>query len=263
VLGLQGVPQAGDEFFVVKDEKKAKTLTELKQSESRKRKMAAKQRVTLEDLHDRISEGEMKELKIILKADVQGSIGALKESLLKLSTAEVKVNIIHEAVGNINESDVMLAMVSDAIILGFHVKTAGKADELAKKENIDIHHYDVIYKAIDEVKAGMEGLLEPEEKEVYQGTAEVRQVFSSSSGNVAGCAVTKWIIHRNYNIRVKSGGEIIHEGRMNTLKRFKNDAKEVKEGFECGVTVTGFDSYRRNDLIEAYQIIKVARRLEG
>ncbi len=263
VLGLQGVPEAGDEFFVVKDEKKARTLTQLKQKESRKRKMASQQRVTLEDLHERILEGEMKELKIILKADVQGSMGALKESLLKLSTEEVKVNIIHEAVGNVSESDVMLAMVSDAIILGFHVRTAGKAAELAKKENIDIHHYDIIYKAIEEVRAGMEGLLEPEEKEVFQGSAEVREIFSSSSGNVAGCAVIKGVIHRNDNIRIKRKGEIIHEGKLKTLKRFKNDAKDVKEGFECGITVTGFDSYQRKDLIEAYQIVKVARKLEG
>lgn len=263
ILGLQGVPLAGEEFFVVKDEKKARTLTQLKQSESRRKKMAAKQRVTLEDLHDRIAEGDMKELKLIIKADVQGSLGALKESLLKLSTSEVKVNIIHEGIGDVNESDVMLAVVSDALILGFHVKTGGKAEELAKKENIDIHHYDVIYKAIEEMRAGMEGLLEPEEKEVFQGTVEVREVFRSSSGNIAGCAVTKGVVHRNDKARVKRGGEVIFEGGLSSLKRFKNDAKEVKEGFECGITVSGFDSYRRGDLIETYQIIKVARKLEG
>ncbi|MBD3296695.1 MAG: translation initiation factor IF-2, partial [Candidatus Omnitrophica bacterium] len=264
ILGLQGVPESGEEFFVVKDEKKAKTLSEIKQKQSRRKKMAGSQRVTLEDLHDQIMQGDVKELKLILKADVQGSIGALTESLRDLSTAEVKVNIIHDAVGKINESDVMLAVVSNAIILGFHVKVDSKAEEIAKKEGVDLHLYDVIYEAIAEVKAGMEGLLEPEEKEVFQGSAQVLEVFSTSkTGNVAGCMVQKGVIHRKDRVRVKRGGEIVHEGNIQALKRFKDDVREVREGFECGISIKGLNDLKKKDIIEAFIIEKVARRLDA
>ncbi|MFH1552045.1 MAG: translation initiation factor IF-2 [Candidatus Omnitrophota bacterium] len=263
VLGLQGVPDAGEEFFVVKDEKKARTLALLKQSQSRKEKMAGSQRVTLEDLHTRIISEGMKELKMVLKADVQGSVEALKSSLVELSTDEVKLNIIHAASGNINESDAMLAMVSNAVIIGFHVKVDTKAGELAKKEKIDIHTYDVIYEAIADVHAGMEGLLEPELREVFQGSAQVREVFvTSKSGKVAGCAVLKGTIHRKDRVKVKRGQETVYEGEINDLKRFKDDVKEVKEGFECGISIRGFGNIRKNDIIEAFIIEKVARRLE-
>ncbi|MGD2278996.1 MAG: translation initiation factor IF-2 [Candidatus Omnitrophota bacterium] len=261
ILGLEGVPEAGDEFFVVKDEKKAKTLSLLKQDEMRRRGMAGSQRVTLEDLHSRIEEGTIKELKIILKADVQGSIEALQHSLVDLGTKEVKVNIIHAGVGNINESDVMLAMVSNAVIIGFHVKVDVSADELAKGENVDINVYDVIYEAVDSVKAAMEGLLEPVEKEVFQGRAEVREIFPTKTGKVAGCAVTKGVIHRKDRIRVKRGQEIVHEGEINALRRFKDDVRDVREGFECGISIKNFANIRKNDVIEAYVIEKVARRL--
>ena len=262
VLGLQGVPEAGEEFFVVKDEKKAKTLSVLKQDEKRKTKMASGERITLEDLHSRILEGTMKELKIVIKADVQGSVEAIEQSLADLSTKEVKLETIHSAVGNINESDVMLAMVSNAVIIGFHVKIETKAEELVKAESVDVRLYDVIYEAIADVEAAMEGLLEPEEKEVFQGRAQVKEVFSAKTGKAAGCSVIKGVIHRNDRVRLKRGEEVIFEGNINALKRFKDDVKEAKEGFECGITLKGHNDIKTNDVIEAFSIEKIARRLE-
>jgi len=262
ILGLQGVPEAGEEFFVVKDEKRARTLSLLKQNEDKRRGMAGSQRVTLEDLHSRIAEGSMKELKIVLKADVQGSVEALKQSLEDLSTSEVKVNIIHDAVGNINESDAMLAMVSDAIIIGFSVKKDNKADDLAKSEKIDVHLYDVIYEAIADVKAGMEGLLEPELKEVFQGRAEIRELFPAKTGQALGCAATKGTLHRKDRVRIKRGEEVLFEGEISSLKRFKDDVREVREGFEFGIAVKGFSAAQKGDIIETFIIEKVARRLE-
>lgn len=263
VLGLQGVPEAGDEFFVVKDEKKAKTLSLLKQSEGRMKKMGSRHRMTLEDFHTFVAQGEVKELKIVLKADVQGSEEALKHSLEELSTDEVKLDVIHSATGNINESDVMLAMVSNAVIIGFHVKTDTKAEDLSKEEDVDLRVYDIIYEAIADIKAAMEGLLEPEEKEVFQGRAQVREIFSASKiGKVAGCAVIKGTVHRKDKIRVKRGPETVYDGAIDALKRFKDDVKDVKEGFECGISVKGFTDIRVNDVIETYIIEKIARRLE-
>jgi len=262
IMGLQGLPEAGEEFFVVKDEKRAKILSLLKQNQMKKRSMAKDQRATLEDLHARILEGSVKELKIILKADVQGSLEALKHSLQELSDEEVKLDIILDGVGNINESDAMLAAVSNAIIIGFHVKVDSKAEILAKSEKIDIYKYDVIYEATEDVKAAMEGLLEPEERETFQGTAQVREVFSSSkAGKVAGCYMTKGTLHRRDRIRVKRGVEIIFDGEIDSLKRFKDDVKEVKEGFECGLSVKGFNNIIKGDLIDGYIIEKIARRL--
>ncbi|MFH1836556.1 MAG: translation initiation factor IF-2 [Candidatus Omnitrophota bacterium] len=262
VLGLQGVPQAGDEFFVVKDEKKAKTLALLKQSNTRNKRIASNPRITLEDLHNRILEGSMKELKIVLKADVQGSVEALNQSLEELSTGEVKVNMVHSAVGNINESDVMLAMVSNAVIIGFHVKIDSKAEELAKEESVDVHKYDVIYEAIADVKAAMEGLLEPDLKEVLQGKAQVLEIFPAKKNKAAGCKITKGIIRRKDKIRIKRQQEVVYEGEIDSLKRFKDDVREVKEGFECGLSIKGFNDIRKDDIIESFIIEKIARRLE-
>ncbi|MDD5633903.1 MAG: translation initiation factor IF-2 [Candidatus Omnitrophica bacterium] len=263
VLGLQGVPEAGEEFFIVKDEKKAKTLSLLKQGEDRRKKITGNKRVTLEDFHSQMKEGAVKELKIVLKADVQGSVEALKYSMDELKTDEVRLVFVHTAVGNINESDVMLALVSNAIIIGFHVKVDPQAEEIAKSENVDIHVYDIIYEAIADVKAGLEGLLEPEEREVYQGTLQVLEVFSASKiGKAAGGMVTKGTVHRKDRVRVKRGQEVIFQGEINSLRRFKDDVKDVKEGFECGISVKNFPDVRKNDIIEAYIIEKIARRLE-
>jgi len=262
VLGLEGVPEAGDEFFVVKDEKKARTLALLKQDEIKKKKMIGSQRITLEDFHSHLVKGEVKELKIILKADVQGSIEAIVHSLSDLSTEEVKLNFVHTMVGDINESNVMLAMVSNAVIIGFHVKVEPKAESLAKQESIDVRVYDVIYEAQDDVKAAMEGLLEPIEQEVFQGAAQIREVFPSKIGKAAGCIVTKGVIHRKDRIRLKRSKEVIFEGTISDLRRFKDDVKEVKDGFECGISFNNFNEFRAGDVIEAYMIEKVARRLE-
>jgi len=263
ILGLQGVPEAGEEFFVVKDEKKARTLALLKQDQSRSRKMASNQRVTLEELHEKIMEGKIKELDIVLKADVQGSVEAIKQSLEELKNDEVKVKIIHDAVGDINESDVMLAMVSNAIIIGFHVKIDQKAEGIAKNEKIDVRIYDVIYEAIADVQAGLEGLLEPDLVETFQGSAEVLEVFSTPKhGRIAGCAIKKGVINRNNRVRIKRNSEEIFTGVIDSLKRFKDDAKEVKEGFECGMSFKNFNEIDVGDIIESYTIEKIARRLK-
>lgn len=263
ILGLGGVPEAGEEFFVVKDEKKAKILADLKQNEERHKNLAGRERLTLEDLYARIKEGSVKELTMILKADVQGSIEALKSSLENLSTEEVKVKIIRAACGNINESDVMLAMVSNAVIIGFHVKLEPAAEDSAKDKKVDVHSYDIIYEAIADVKAGMEGLLEPEEREVFQGTAQVLEIFATKGGSVAGCLVTKGVILRKGRVRVKRAQEKIYEGEISSLKRFKDDVREVRESFECGIAIKNFDGFRKNDIIETFIIEKIARRLES
>lgn len=262
ILGLEGVPEAGEEFFVVKDEKKARTLAALKQSETKKKNMATSQRATLEDLHNRIVEGIAKEVRIVLKADVQGSIEALRHSLAEMGTGEVKVDLVHYGVGNISESDIMLAMVSNAIVLGFHVKIDPQAEELAKKESIDVHIYDIIYELIDIIKAAMEGLLEPEEKEVFHSRIQVQEIFSAKSGKVAGCMVIKGTVHRKDRVRVKRADQIVHEGDIENLRRFKDDVKDVKEGLECGINLRNFNDIRKNDIIETFVIEKIARRLQ-
>ncbi len=262
ILGLQGVPEAGDEFFVVKDEKKARTLSLLKQRETRQSRMAGSQRITLEDFHSRVMKGDVKELKIILKADVQGSVEALEQSLESLSTEDVKVSFVHSMVGDVNESDVMLAMVSSAVIIGFNVKVDPKAESLGKREKIDVRVYDVIYESISDVKAAMEGLLEPIEREVLQGVAQVKEVFSSKGGKAAGCVITKGTVHRKDRVRIKRGKEVVYEGGIAALKRFKDDVKDVREGFECGISFSNFNEIRAGDVVEAYMIEKVARRLE-
>jgi translation initiation factor IF-2 len=262
ILGLEGVPESGEEFFVVKDEKKARTLATLKQGETKKRNMVTSQRATLEDLHNRIVEGTAKEVRIVLKADVQGSIEALRHSLAEMGTDEVKVVLVHYGVGNISESDVMLAMVSNSIVLGFHVKIDPQAEELAKNESIDVHMYDIIYELIDIIKAAMEGLLEPEEKEVFHSRVQVQEVFVAKSGKVAGCLVIKGAVHRKDRIRVKRGDQVVHEGEIENLRRFKDDVKEVKEGLECGINLRSFNDIRKNDLIETFIVEKIARRLQ-
>ncbi|MFH1798550.1 MAG: translation initiation factor IF-2 [Candidatus Omnitrophota bacterium] len=262
ILGLSGVPEAGEEFFVVKDEKKAKTLSLLKYQQNNRKNTEGNQHVTLEDLYSRIKEGSIKELRIILKADVQGSVEALKHSLEELATSEVKVKIIHDAVGDINESDVMLAIVSNALIIGFHVKINNQAEEMSKSEKLDVHIYDIIYEAIADVKAGMEGLLEPVEREIFHGRAQIKEIFSAKNTKIAGCAVIKGTVYRRDRVRVKRGQETVFEGEIDALKRFKDDVKEVRETFECGISIKGFNDVRKNDVLETFAIEKIARRLE-
>jgi translation initiation factor IF-2 len=264
ILGLSGVPMAGDEFFVVRDEKKARTLSVLKQDEARSRRLKSSQRVTLEDFYSKMKEGVAKELAILLKGDVQGSVEALKASLLELNTKDVKVNVIHADVGNISESDVMLAVASNAVVMGFSVKTDEGAAALAAKEGIEIKPYSIIYEAIEDVRAAMEGLLEPISKEVFVGRATIKQVFRvTKAGTIAGCQVARGKIVRTGIAKLVRDKAVIYEGKIASLKRFKDDVREVNEGFECGIGLAGHDDIKVGDLVEVYQIEKVARRLES
>lgn len=262
IMGLSGVPQAGDEFFVVKDEKKARTLSLLKQDEKRHARLAGQKRITLEDIYAQAKEGKVKELKIILKGDVQGSIEALGKSLEDLSTDQIKLNIIHSGVGSINESDVILAAASNAVIIGFNMKVEEKAEETAEKEGVEIKQYHIIYEAIADVRAAMEGLLEPIAKEVFLGRAIVKQVFRvTKAGVIAGCMIQKGTINRQAKVKLIRDKQVVYEGKVGSLKRFKDDVKEVAEGFECGIALAGHDDIKEGDVIEAYTIQMVARRL--
>jgi translation initiation factor IF-2 len=262
IMGLSGVPHAGDEFFVVKDEKKARTLSLLKQDEKRHARLAGQKRITLEDIYAQAKEGKVKELKIILKGDVQGSIEALGKSLESLSTDQIKLNIIHSGVGSINESDVILADASNAVIIGFNVKAEEKAEETAQKEGVEIKQYHIIYEAIADVRAAMEGLLEPIAKEVFLGRAIVKQIFRvSKAGVIAGCYIQKGSINRQAKVKLVRDKQAVYEGKIGSLKRFKDDVKEVAEGFECGIGLAGHDDVKEGDVIEAYTIQMVARRL--
>jgi len=264
VLGLSGVPMAGDEFFVVKDEKKARILSMLKQDEARSRKLKMTQRITLEDFYKQMKEGIAKELAIILKGDVQGSIEALKQSLIDLGTKDVKIDIVHADVGNINESDIMLAVVSNAVVIGFNVKIEEGAAELAQKEGIEIKQYGIIYEAIQDVVAAMEGLLEPYSKEIFVGRAQVKQVFKvTKAGTIAGCIVARGKIVRSGVAKLIRDKNVVYEGKISGLKRFKDDVREVSEGVECGIGLERHDDIRAGDLIEVYSIEKVARRLNS
>jgi len=263
ILGLSGVPMAGDEFFVVKDEKKAKTLSVLKQDEARRKRLKSSQRVTLEDFYKQMKDGAVKELNILLKGDVQGSVEAIKKSLFDLGTKDVKVNVIHADVGNINESDIMLAVVSNAVVIGFNVKVDSGAEALAQKEGIDTKIYGIIYEALQDITAAMEGLLEPFLKEVFVGRALVKQVFKvTKAGTIAGCSVVKGKIVRTGTAKLIREKNVVYEGKLVSLKRFKDDAREVNEGFECGIGLDRHDDIKTGDLIEIYAIEKVARRLD-
>ncbi|KHD38092.1 translation initiation factor IF-2 [Clostridium acetobutylicum] len=258
ILGLSDVPEAGDKFNVVKDEKTARNMAKIRVEKLRSANLASKHKVSLEDLYSQIQEGKVKELGIIVKADVQGSVEAVKQSFEKLSTDAVKVRVIHGAVGAITETDVILASASNAIIIGFNVRPDNNASALAEKEKVDIKTYRVIYTAIDDIKSAMIGMLDPEYKEEVIGNAEVRHIYKISSiGTVAGCYVTSGKITRSSSIRVIRDGIVILEGELASLKRFKDDAKEVARGFECGLTIDKFNDVKEGDVIEAFQMVKV------
>jgi len=262
ILGLTGVPQAGDELIAVSDEKDAKLVAEQRRQKEREKELVRPVHVSLEDLSKQLEQGETKELAVILKADVQGSAEAVADSLAKLATDQVKVKVIHQAVGGITESDVMLASASDAVVLGFNVVADGKARQAAERENIEIRSYRVIYEMIDEVRKAMEGLLAPEEKEVTLGQAEVREVFKITKvGTIAGCQVVLGKIQRNALVRLLRDQTIVFEGKISSLKRFKDDAKEVAEGYECGIGIENFNDIKQGDIIEAYIIEKKAAKL--
>jgi len=262
VQGLNEVPAAGEVFHVVEDEKLARQIAEARANERKAEEARASAKISLEDLFDRIKEGEVKELNVIIKADVQGTIEALKQSLVRLSTSEVRVNPIHGGVGAITETDVMLAAASNAIIIGFNVRPDANTKATAELQGVDIRLYRVIYDAIEDVKAAMTGMLDPDYKEVVQGHAEVRQVFKVPKvGSVGGSYVLDGKITRNSKVRIIRDGIVIHEGELESLKRFKDDAKEVVEGYECGIGIANFNDIKEGDIIEAYVMEEVKRQL--
>ena len=262
VLGLSGVPEAGDSFYVVADEKQAREISVARQEKSKEQELGANQKISLEQLYENIKQGRIKELNLIIKADVQGSVEALINSLEKINTEDVKVKIIHSGAGRINESDVILASVSNAVIIGFHIRPEPRAGDLAKTEKVEIRLYDIIYNIIEEIRKAMEGLLDPELKEVIIGRAKVREIFKVSRiGTIAGCIVEKNKIIRNARIRLIRDEMKIYEGNVKSLKRFKDDAKEVAEGYECGIGIENFNDIKVDDLLECYQIEKIARKL--
>lgn len=261
IQGLNEVPDAGDIFTVVDDEKVARTVSEKRKEKQRLTQLQSKQTISLDELFNQIQEGKVKDLNIIVKADVQGSVEAVKQSLARLSNEEVKVNTIHGGVGAITESDVMLASASNAIIIGFNVRPKPAAVALAEKDKVDIRLYRVIYNAIEDVEAAMKGMLEPEYKEVVLGHAEVRATFKASAiGTIAGCYVTDGKINRNNDIRIIRDSIVIHEGKLASLKRFKDDVKEVNTGYECGLNLEKFNDIKEGDIVEAYTIEAVPRK---
>jgi len=265
ISGLSGVPQAGERFYVVQDERKARDITATREEERRTQQIIGPTRhITLEDLHSRIEAEQIKEVKLILKADVQGSLEALKGELTKIEAKDVKLTIIHSGIGEVNESDVMLATASDAVVIGFHVGALPRAESLSKEEGVEVKRYNIIYEAVSEIRLAIEGLLEPTTKETFLGRAEVKQVFKISKvGNIAGCLAVKGKLVRAGNpvARVVRNKEVVFEGKLAALKRFKDDVKEVTEGQECGVSVENYKNFQAGDLIELYTIEKVAGKL--
>jgi len=263
IQGLTEVPQAGDEFMVMTDERRAREIATYRAGKFRNTKLAKQQAAKLENMFSDIGGGEVKMLPIIIKADVQGSQEALAQSLLKLSTDEVKVQLVYSAVGGISESDVNLAIASKAVLIGFNTRADAQARKLAENNGIDIRYYNIIYDAVDELRAAMSGMLTPEKKEEVIGNAEIRQVFKVSKiGSIAGCMVTAGVVRRNARIRLLRENVVIFTGELDSLKRFKDDAREVKEGFECGLNVKGYNDIQIGDILEFFEIREVARTLE-
>ena len=253
ITGLHDVPAAGDIFYEVKNEKVAKHLIERRKLEEREKAIANNNMVTLDNLFEKMASDELKQLNVIVKADVQGTAQALKSSLEKLSNEEVRVKVLHSNAGGVTESDVELAKAANAIVIAFNVRPVGAAQKLSEKEGIEIKQYSVIYQALEDVEDAMKGMLAPQYREVNIGNAEVRQTFKVSNvGTIAGCYVTDGKLERNAGVRVIRDGVVIHDGKLISLKRFKDDAKEVSKGFECGMQLEDFDDIKEGDTIEAY-----------
>ncbi|HSD59749.1 MAG TPA: translation initiation factor IF-2 [Burkholderiales bacterium] len=262
ILGLSEVPQAGEETIVLKDERKAREIALFRQGKFRDVKLARQQAAKLENIFEQMGEGEKKSLALIIKADVQGSYEALAHALGKLATDEVRVNIIHTGVGAITESDVNLALASRAVIIGFNARADGMARKLAATSGVDIRYYNIIYEAVDDVKAALSGMLAPERKESITGLVEIRQVFRISKvGTVAGCMVLEGVVRRGSSVRVVRDGVVIHTGELDSLKRFKDDVREVKAGLECGLSLKTFQDIKEGDQLEAFEVVEVARTL--
>jgi len=262
ILGINGAPNAGDKFHVMDDEKEARSIATKREQLYREQGLRTTKHITLEEIGRRLAIGDFKELNLIIKGDVDGSIEALSDSLQNLSTEQIAVKIVHKGVGAITEADINLASASDAIIVGFQVRPSTSARKLADQEQIDIRLYSVIYKAIDEIKAAMEGMLSPEIEEVVTGSAEIRETFDITKvGTIAGCFVTQGTIKRNAKIRVIRDGIVLHTGKLGSLKRFKDDQKEVKHGYECGLNIDKFNDIKIGDIVEAFEENEVARKL--
>lgn len=263
VLGLDGAATAGDKFNIFEDEKEAKQIASKRSQLMREQSVRTQRHITLDEIGRRIALGQFKELNIILKGDVDGSVEALSDSFSKLSTEEIQINIIHKGVGAITETDVMLASASDAIIIGFNVRPAGNARQLADKEEIDIRYYSIIYAAIDDLKDAMEGMLAPEMKEEILGTAEIREIFKISKvGSIAGCMVMDGKIVRNAKMRIIRDGVVVFTGELLALKRFKDDVKEVAKGYDCGIQVKGYNDIEERDVIESYHEVAIKKKLK-
>jgi translation initiation factor IF-2 len=262
LLGLNGAPQAGDIFNVMRDERESKNIANRRLQLQREQGLRTQKHITLAEIGRRIAIGDFKELNIIVKGDVDGSVEALSDSMLKLGNQEVQVNVIHKSVGQISESDVMLASASNAIIIGFQVRPSVGARKLAEQEEIDIRLYSIIYTAIDEIKSAIEGMLAPEIEEKITCNIEVREVFNITKvGTIAGCMVLDGKIARNSKIRVIRDGIVVHTGTLGQLKRFKDDVKEVSTGYECGLNINKFDDIKIGDIIEGYELTEVKRKL--
>jgi translation initiation factor IF-2 len=264
ILGLDGAPNAGDQFHVFEDEREARQIATRRHQLQREQGIRTHKHITLDEIGRRLAIGDFKELNLIVKGDVDGSVEALTDSLLKLSTESIKVNVIHRAVGPIAESDVLLATASNAIIVGFQVRPTPGARKLAEAEEIDIRMYSIIYAAIEEIKQAMEGMLAPKEVEKVTGTAEVRETFRISKvGTVAGCYVLDGKIDRKNKVRLIRDGIVVYTGDLDTLKRFKDDVKEVTHGYECGLNIKNFNDIKVGDTLEAFEMTEVKRTLEG
>jgi translation initiation factor IF-2 len=255
VTGFEDVPNAGDSLQGVDDETQARMIGQMRQEKARENMQQKGSRMSLEQLFQRMQQGKVKDLNLILKADVQGSVEVLNETLRKLSTAEVKVNVIHSSVGAISTNDVLLATASDAIVVGFNVRPERNAADLADKEGVDIRMYTVIYNLVDEMKAAMTGLLEPKFQEVFQGRAEVRTLFKvPKAGVVAGCMVIDGTIPRTATVRLLRDNRVIYQGKISSLRHFKNDVSEVRQGFECGIAIEKFQDIKVGDVIEGFKV---------
>ncbi len=262
ILGLGGVPDAGDVFVAVADDQKARQVAEHRRSKQREAEMAKTSKVSLDELYDQIKTGSVKELKVVVKADVQGSVEALSDALGRLSTDDVRLVVLHGSVGGVTESDVLLASASNAVVIGFNVRPEPKAAALAEREGVDVRMYTIIYEALNDVRDALEGLLEPTFREHVLGRAEVRQVFVvTGSGTIAGCFVTDGKIIRGSKARLLRDNIVVHEGKLSSLKRFKDDAREVASGYECGMSLEAYQDLKVGDVIEIYEMEEVQRRL--
>jgi len=262
LLGMQGAPQAGDLFNVMDDEREAKDIATKRLQLQREQGIRTHKHITLDEIGRRLAVGNFKELNVIVKGDVDGSIEALADSLLKLSNQEIQINVIHKSVGQITESDVLLASASNAIIIGFQVRPSVSARKLAEQEEIDIRLYSIIYNAINELKAAIEGMLAPEFVEKITGNIEIREIFKIPKvGTVAGCMVLDGKVTRNTKIRVVRDGIVVHTGDLSSLKRFKDDVKEVTTGYECGLSIANFNNINIGDIIEGFEQVAVKRTL--